>query len=292
MILLLKNRPRKHKEDTNVIGAIIGDINGSVYEFHNYRKKDFKLFASRMSPTDDSVLTIAVMKTFNETMTLSNNDIHNKEWQSIFKETLIKNFVEYVRKYPSAGYGGMFYNWSKSRDGYKPYGSYGNGAAMRVSPVGWVANSEEEVKILSRLVTEVTHNHPEGIKGAEATAMAIYLARTGSSKEQIQERIKKDYYSQIDSFDYEDLVKNYFFNETCQESVPQALYCFLISKDFEDCIRTTISIGGDCDTTAAISCAVADAFYGIPDWMIKETEEYLPTEMVEVIHKFKDIFNK
>ena len=274
-----------------MIGAIVGDINGSIYEFHNYRKKDFALFSSFMSFTDDSVLTIAVMKTLNETMTLSNNDVSNKKWQEIFKKTLIKNFVNSVRAFPFAGYGERFFDWAQGANNFLPYGSFGNGAAMRISAVGWIAKSEEEVKTLSKLVTEITHNHPEGFKGAEATAMAIYLAKNGASKETIKERIKEDYYSNIDSLKHEELVQNYRFDESCQGSVPQAIYCFLISKDFEDCLRTTISIGGDCDTTAAISCSIAEAFYGVPEWMEKKTKGYLPEQMLAEIEKFKDIFN-
>ena len=142
-----------------------------------------------------------------------------------------------------------------------PYNSFGNGSAMRVSPVGWMAKSENEVKLLSKTVTEITHNHPEGLKGAEAVAMAIYLALRGSSKEQIKERMTRDYYPEIKDLKFTYLVENYKFNATCQGSVPQAIYCFLISNGLEDTIRNCIAIGGDCDTIGAIASSIAEAYY-------------------------------
>ena len=148
-----------------------------------------------------------------------------------------------------------------SRGEAKPYNSFGNGSAMRISPVGWIANSEEEVKLLSKAVTEITHDHPEGIKGAEAVAMAIYLARQGVSKEEIGNRMIKDYYPEIANLDFAYLVSHYEFSEICQKSVPQAIYCFLISKSLEDAIRNCIAIGGDCDTTGSMAGAIAEAYY-------------------------------
>lgn len=227
-----------------MIGAIIGDYFGSKYEFDNIRTKDFKLNGAGCFLTDDSIMTFAIAEC------IQNRCAH-------INDKVVDIFKKWGRRYPTAGYGNRFANCLFS-DNDEPYGSYGNGAAMRISPVGWYARNEEEVKILSRKVTEVTHNHPEGLKGAEVVAMCVYYARIGKSKEFIKKYVE-NYYN-LD-FDYEDLRKNYRFNETCQESIPQAIYCFLISKDFEDCLRTTISIGGDCDTTAAISCAIAEAFY-------------------------------
>ena len=152
---------------------------------------------------------------------------------------------------------------------------------MLRAPVGWYANSEEEVKRLSKAVTEVTHNHPEGLKGAEVTAMCVYYARIGKTKEFIREYIEKNY--NVD-FDYFDLIRNYqHLEETCQATVPQALFCFLISNSFEDCLRTTIAIGGDCDTTAAISCAIAEAYYGIPEEIKQEAMNYLEKEMINIL---------
>jgi ADP-ribosylglycohydrolase len=152
---------------------------------------------------------------------------------------------------------------------------------MRISPVAWYANNEDEVRDFSKKVTEVTHDHPEGLKGAEVTAMCVYYARIGKTKQFIEEYVKQFY--NID-FNYKELKQTYWFNETCQDTVPQAIYCFLISKNFEDCIRTTISIGGDCDTTAAISCAIAGAYYGIPKKFKDKILTYLNKEMREILN--------
>lgn len=243
-----------------MLGAIIGDMVGSLYEFHPIKSKDFNIYNKRMRMTDDSLLTIAVARAL-----LKHYPIDYKE-QSLkkIKEDLVKSFVQTWREYPHAGFGGMFWRWCEhaSMTGEaEPYNSYGNGSAMRISPVGWVANSEEEVKILSQAVTEITHNHPEGIKGAEAVAMCIYLARTGANKEEIKQRMIKDYYPEIAELDFDDLVKNYEFSEICQNSVPQAIYCFLISSSLEDAIRNCVAIGGDCDTTGAMAGAIAEAYY-------------------------------
>ena len=252
-----------------MIGAIIGDVVGSRFEFNNIKTKNFELIANDSEFTDDSVLTIAVM------------DIMNSGDTSY--ENCVKTMQKWAKKYPYAGYGSKFVYW-KDMNNPRPYNSCGNGSAMRVSAVGWFAKSEEEVIALSRAVTEITHNHPEGIKGAEVTAMCIYKALHGSSKEEL-----KDYiitmYPEVASLDYEELRRTYVHGpEICQVTLPQALYCFLISTDFEDCLRTTISIGGDCDTTAAISCAIAEAFYkNIDDSLIKQVRNKLTKEMLDVI---------
>lgn len=249
-----------------MLGAIIGDVVGSVYEFNNIRTKKFKLFGKGNFLTDDSIMTIAIT----EVLKNGYQDDNDK---------IVETLKKWGRKYPKAGYGGHFFKWLFTEE-KEPYYSFGNGAAMRVSAAGWYGRNEEEVKDFAKKVTEVTHDHPEGLKGAELTAMCIYYARTGKSKEFIRDYVSK--YYDID-FDYEDLKRNYWFNETCQDTVPQAIYCFLISKDFEDCIRTTISIGGDCDTTAAISCAIAEAYYGIPKKIVKKILTYLTKEMREVL---------
>ena len=227
-----------------MIGALIGDIVGSVYEFDNVRSKQFPLFTEESFMTDDSIMTLAVAE-------IIQNKLYNDQ------DKVIDTLKKWGRAYPDRGYGGMFYKWLFT-DQRESYNSFGNGSAMRISAVGWYGRSEEEVKELSKFVTEVTHSHPEGIKGAEVVAMCIYYARKGKTKEFIKNYVEQ--YYDLD-FNYDDLVKNYKFNETCQETVPQAIYCFLISNSFEDCLRTTISIGGDCDTTSAISCAIAEAFY-------------------------------
>ena len=242
-----------------MLGAIIGDMVGSIYEFHPIKKKDFKIYNNRMRMTDDSLLTIAVARTLLKHYPIKYDDESLKDIQ----KNLIDEFVLTWKKQPGAGYGGKFFEWcvDASKGIIKPYNSYGNGSAMRISPVAWIANSEEELKLLSATVTEITHNHPEGIKGAEAVALCIYLALHGVSKNEIKERMVKDYYPEISSFDFDDLVKTYEFSEICQKSVPQAIYCFLISSSLEDAIRNCVAIGGDCDTTAAMAGAIAEAYY-------------------------------
>ena len=244
-----------------MLGAIIGDMVGSKYEFHPCKSKDFKIFDPAMRMTDDSYLTIAVAKTLMMHYPIK----YDEESLNEIKKDLAHEFVNMWTKHPHAGFGGMFFHWcvesrNKGEPG-EPYNSYGNGSAMRISPVGWVANSEEELKTLSKTVTEITHNHPEGIKGAEAVAMCIYLALHGASKEEIREKMVNDYYPEISSLDFDELVKHYEFSEICQKSVPQAIYCFLISNDLEDAIRNCVAIGGDCDTTGAMAGAIAEAYY-------------------------------
>ena len=193
-----------------MLGAIIGDMVGSLYEFHPIKTKEFNIFNNRMSMTDDSLLTIAVAETLLKHYPI---DYKDKSLKAIQKD-LVNAFVKTWEEYPQAGFGGMFYRWCQyaSLTGEaKPYNSFGNGSAMRISPVGWIANSEEEVRILSKAVTEITHNHPEGIKGAEAVAMCIYLARTGSNKEEIRQRMIDDYYPEVAHFDFYELVSTYDF---------------------------------------------------------------------------------
>ena len=244
-----------------MLGAIIGDMVGSMYEFHPCKTKTFDIYNNRMRMTDDSYLTIAVAKTLLKHYPIKYDEQSLKELQN----DLSQEFVDMWSKHKEAGFGGMFYEWCLTcRDTgeiAKPYNSYGNGSAMRISPVGWIANSEEEVKVLSKTVTEITHNHPEGIKGAEAVAMAIYLALHGASKEEIKERMINEYYPEIAELDFNELVKHYRFSEICQKSVPQAIFCFLISSSLEDTIRNCVAIGGDCDTTGAMAGAIAEAFY-------------------------------
>ena len=242
-----------------MLGAIIGDMVGSIYEFHPIKTKKFDIFNIRERMTDDSLLTIAVGKSLLKHYPIKYDEQSLKRIQ----EDLIINFVETWKHNKGAGFGGMFFDWcvKASHGTCEPYNSYGNGSAMRISPVGWMAQTEEEVKVLSKAVTEITHNHPEGIKGAEAVAMAIYLALNGYSKEEIKERMINDYYPEIEDLNFDDLVKNYEFSEICQKSVPQAIYCFLISDGLEDAIRNCVAIGGDCDTTGAMAGAIAEAFY-------------------------------
>lgn len=255
-----------------MLGAIIGDVVGSVYEFNNIRTKDFPLLTKRNTFTDDTILTIAIV-----------------DWLLNGKNDSPIHFLQkWGRKYLSS-YGGMFNCWLQMDDP-QPYNSFGNGSAMRISPIAYLSDNMDELKDLTIRATIVSHNHPEGIKGALVTATCVYMALHGSTKEQIKEYAIREY-PEIAEFDYETLRRTYQFNETCQMSVPQAIYCFLISTDFEDCIRTTISIGGDCDTTAAISGAIAGAFYKIPDSLVQEVLNKLTTEMIDLLKKF-DISSK
>lgn len=257
-----------------MLGAIIGDIVGSRFEFNNYRKKNFELFSPKSFFTDDTILTLAIGKALTET---------SKDACDKYYETLRENTLHYVRtvgrKYPDAEYGFRFSNWLYS-DFPKPYYSFGNGAAMRVSAVAWGGNTLEEVKYMSRIVTEITHNHPEGIKGAEATAVAIFMARYGSTKRMIKTTIEKDYYA-LD-FTIDEIRKPYKFNETCQNTVPQSIQAFLESSDFEDAIRTAVSVGGDSDTLAAITGSIAEAYYGIPMILKQKALTYLDQRLYEM----------
>ena len=227
-----------------MIGAIIGDTIGSIYEFNNYRREDFNLYDNRSRLTDDSILTLA---------------IYDIITSGIYKDKVKRanRLKLWVKTYNTGDYGGRFGKWIYS-DSIESYRSFGNGAAMRISSVGWIARSEEEVKELSDNVTMITHSHPEGMKGALVIAMCIYYARIGKTKEFIKEYASK--YYNLD-FNLEDLRRDYEFNETCENTVPQAIYAFLISSSFEDCLRKSVSIGGDTDTLCAISCAIAEAYY-------------------------------
>lgn len=252
-----------------MLGAIIGDVVGSRFEFNNIKTKDFELITDESEYTDDTVLTIAVMDILNNGDTSYENCVHIMQ--------------KWAQKYPFAGYGSKFISW-KDMKNPRPYNSCGNGSAMRISAVGWFAKSEEDVIRLSKAVTEITHNHKEGLKGAIVTAMCVYKALHGASKEEIKEYIYSQY-PEVAKLDYEELRRTYVHGpEICQVTVPQALYCFLISTSFEDCLRTTISIGGDCDTTAAISAAIAEAFYKeIDEELIKKVRNKLTKEMLDVI---------
>lgn len=258
-----------------MIGAIIGDIVGSRFEWNNIKSKDFEFLTYKCFPTDDSVMTLALA----QALLVSKPDYSD----------LSKNAVECMqsvgRNYPDCGYGGGFRKWMFS-DNPKPYNSYGNGAAMRVSAAGFAANSIEEAKEISKKITEVTHDHPEGIKGAEATAVAIYMAKTGSSLLEIRDYIDKNYYPM--NFTLDGIRTTYKFNETCQDTVPQALMAFFESTDFEDAIRNAISIGGDSDTLAAICGGVAEAYYGVPSEIRKHALTFLDKQLLRILIAFEN----
>jgi ADP-ribosylglycohydrolase len=263
-----------------LIGAIIGDIVGSRFEFNNHRSKKFELFTDKCKVTDDSIMTLAVAKAIMETeknlKLLSNNSVSNFYYYELLRRMTIRYMQEIGRKYPYCGYGGMFGHWIFS-DNPKPYNSFGNGAAMRISPVGFIAATEEEARILSERITAVTHNHNEGIKGAEATVISIYMAKKRASKEEIRQEINENYYNL--NFTIDEIRDTYEFNETCQETVPQAIVAFLESNSFEDAIRTAISVGGDSDTLAAITGSIAEAYYGIPEDIKEKALTYLDADL-------------
>ena len=260
-----------------MIGAILGDIIGSPYEFDRGNKsKEFPLFSRESTYTDDTVMTLAVSLTFLDAQPSASDD-----W---ILQNLANRMRQFGKMYPNAGYGGMFRQWLRNPE-CKAYNSFGNGSAMRVSSVAWLYNDIDAVRHAARLSAEVTHNHPEGIKGSEATTVAVYLARTGSSLEEIRNYIVKHYYP-ID-FTLDEIRDHYCFNETCQDTVPQALEAFFESNGFEDAIRNAISIGGDSDTLAAITGAVAEAYYGVPDTIRTRATAFLDKRLHKILLEFE-----
>jgi ADP-ribosylglycohydrolase len=250
-----------------MIGAIAGDIIGSVYEWVNIKTTDFPLFSSENFFTDDTVLTVAVADCI----------LHGHDYAEKFRE--------YTRDYPGRGYGGAFLNWASAPDSM-PYNSWGNGSAMRVSPVGFAFKKLEDVLEEARKSAEVTHNHPEGIKGAQAAATAIFLARSGEKKLKIKSYIEETFrYDLSQSLD--SVRSHYKFDVSCQGSVPQAIIAFLESSDYEDAVRKAISIGGDSDTIACITGGIAQAFYGsVPDFIKKRVTEILDNRLNRITADF------
>ncbi len=249
-----------------MIGAIAGDIIGSVYEWNNIKTKHFPLFTDKSFFTDDTVLTAAVADAI-----LSG-----------------KNYQESIRtigtRYPDSGYGGMFMKWLYS-DNPQPYNSWGNGSAMRASAVGFAFDSEDDVLRESRLTAEITHNHPEGIKGAQATALAIFLARSGVGKEQIRQRIPIDFGYDLGRT-VDSIRPDYKYDVSCQGTVPGAIISFLDSVSFEDAIRNAVSLGGDTDTLACITGGIAEAFYGVPSEIREEARKKLTADLLEIVDAF------
>ena len=249
-------------------GAIAGDIIGSKYEFFPHKDTYFPLFSNEYSDyTDDTVMTIA-----------------NADWL-ITGESLLIIMKDYGKRYPTAGYGGMFKNWLREDDP-KPYNSFGNGSAMRVSPVGWAFDTLEKTLEAAKQSAEVTHNHPEGIKGAQATAACIFMARTGKSKQEIKEYIEKKFSYNLNRT-CDEIRPTYKFDETCQGTVPESIIAFLESTDFENAVRLAVSLGGDADTMGAITGGIAEAFYGgVPNHIRKEVLKRLPNKFIDVMQKF------
>lgn len=259
-------------------GAIIGDIVGSHYEFLNHLDKDFDFMTDACYFTDDTVMTVAVA-----------DALLQCEDRSKLSEQAIVSMQRIGRRYPDCGYGGRFYHWIFDYEP-QPINSFGNGAAMRVSPVAWVAESLEECKELSRQVTAISHDHPEGLKGAEATAVAIWMALHGATKQDILDEMHRSYYQW--DFTIDSLRPVYIHNETCQNSVPQALQAFAEGEDYEDVVRTAVSLGGDSDTIAAIAGSVAEAFYGIPEALRQKGATYLDDRLLTVVKAFEVKYGK
>ena len=258
-------------------GAILGDMIGSPYEFDQGDKtKVFPLFSKHSEFTDDTVMTIAVAEAFMDSSG-EPEELH---------QVLVRSMQRYGKRYPHAGYGIRFSSWLSARDP-KPYGSFGNGSAMRVSPVAWLFDDLQTVREMAKISSEVTHDHPEGIKGAESTASVIFLARMGHSKAEIREYVEKEFGYDL-SRTCDEIRPNYRHVESCQETVPEAITAFLEGESFEDVIRTAVSLGGDCDTLTAIAGSMAEAFYGVPEDLKKECRSRLTEDLLEVLDRFEE----
>ena len=260
-------------------GAIWGDIVGSRFEFdsNNYKGKDFEFLTEESHFTDDTVMTVAVADALLNVEEDADDDT--------IRKSLVRSMQTIGRHYPDSGYGGNFYHWVFSREP-RPYGSYGNGSAMRVSSVGWLYNDLESVRRVARLTAEVTHNHTEGIRGAEAVASAIFLARTGSSREEIKAFVEKEFGYDL-SRTCDEIRPEYHMDETCQGSVPEAITAFLESTDFVDAIRNAVSLGGDSDTIAAIAGSIAEAYYGLNREWMDAVCQLLPKNFCTILYLFR-----
>ena len=262
-----------------MLGAIIGDICGSRYEWANIRSKQFQFFKRQCRPTDDSIMTLAVAKA----ILSADGDL------KALPDCAVRTMRELGRMYPDAGYGGRFYEWIFAENP-QPFNSWGNGAGMRVSPCAWAANSLEEALAMADAVTEVTHNHPEGMKGARAVTAAIYLARTGKTMDEIRAHITENYYEI--GFRLDEIRASYRFDVSCQGSVPQAIEAFLESTGFEDAVRGAVSIGGDSDTIAAMTGGIAEAYWGIPSEIRAQVMPFLDRTMIGIVDEFESRYGK
>lgn len=250
-----------------MLGAMIGDIIGSVYEWHNIKTEEFDFLKSDCFFTDDTVLTAATAKALMGGM------------------SYVEAYQDFARRYPGRGYGGNFSHWIHA-DNPKPYNSWGNGSAMRISPVGFAFDSVDEVLAEAERSAAVTHNHPEGIKGAQATALAILLGRQGATLEDIRREITIRFEYDLNRT-LDEIRPGYRFDVSCQGSVPEAMIAFLESTSYEDAVRKAISLGGDSDTIACITGGIAEAFYGgVPDKIAEKGRSYLPEEFLEIVDEF------
>ena len=257
-----------------IIGAIAGDIVGSTHEFYPIKTKEFNLFSKKSVFTDDTVMTLAIAKWLCEDKTS--------------KDVLIKNLKYFGNRYPNAGYGGMFKKWL-SQESPEGYGSWANGSAMRVSPCAWVAESLEEAQELAKLSAVVTHDHPEGVKGALATSDAIYLARLGATKDEIREHVEVRYGYDLNRT-VDEIRPIYSFDVSCAGSVPESIICFLDAKDYEDTIRNAVSLGGDADTQAAIAGSIASAYWEVPKTIAYKSIHRLDYFLLNVFIEFEEMF--
>ena len=255
-----------------MLGAIAGDIIGSYYEFHKIKTKEFELFHPQSKFTDDTTLSMAIAKSI------------------LDNEPYLANVVDFGLRYFDVGYGSGFKKWLKGNE-HLPYNSWGNGSAMRVSAIAWAFDSEDKLLEEAKKSAEITHNHPEGIKGAEATALAIFMARKGVTKERIKKEISKRFEYDL-SRTVEEIRPDYKFEVSCAKSVPESIICFLDSSSFEDTIRNAISLGGDADTMGAIAGSIAEAYYGIPKEIEEKIYEYLSDEFIEIFKRFQKEYSK
>lgn len=282
-------------------GAIIGDIAGSWYEGMNNVDRNFEIFSSKNVTTDDTVMTVAIGEAFmfflrdyypdifstcGKNKNIKADDIGEVN-VNLLKEVIVKNMVFWGNKFPQAGYGGRFRKWLRYNP--KPYNSWGNGSAMRVSPVGWMFEDIETTRRMAAIQAEVSHNHPEGMKGAEAIAAAVYLARKGRSKDDIRQYIENEFGYDM-SRTCDEIRPEYTFDVSCQGSVPEAIIAFLDGNDFEDVIRNAVSLGGDTDTIGAMAGSIAEAYYGVPEEMKESADRYIPDIMMKPIKAFEEMW--
>ena len=258
----------------------MGDMIGAPFEFDlGDKTKDFEMFTEATEFTDDTVMTIAVAEALMATADLTD--------LAAVRAAVVKSMQKWGRRYHDAGFGGTFYHWLDLRNP-QPYGSFGNGSAMRVSSVAWLVDDADQVRELAKATADVTHNHPEGVKGAQATAVAIFMARKGKTKEEIRKAVEEEY-----GYDFSrslaEIRPHYHFEVTCQKSVPEAFQCFFEGDSYESVVRNAVSLGGDADTQAAIAGAIAEAYYGIPEEIVKEARNRLPEDMRAVAEAFREL---
>ena len=260
-----------------IIGAIAGDVIGSAYEFNPTRDYTFELFTPKSTFTDDTVLTMA-------------NAIWLLEDEKHRPETLVKIMLDLCRRYPDRGYGGRFAQWIRKTDP-QPYNSFGNGSAMRVSPIGYYAQTLDEALELARISAEVTHNHPEGVKGAQATAAAIFLVRQGENKWDLREYVEKTFGYDL-SRKLDEIRPTFTFDETCQRTVPEAITCYLEGKDYEDVVRLAVALAGDADTLAAIAGSIASAVWDVSSEVSQQVISLLSEEFCTTLLRFNELVAK